>query len=432
MGGLRPGPLSHNPLSKLGLLQTPGPLGYDDAAVAIGRAVDPIDFDWLMRHRQLKTSPPLIESTELSGLHLQDRPVKGKRVWDKASIWRVGEAIVFRVTNLSVDGDGNARTYHPPTDASWNGFGLGLGRDSLANAVGVPGVTAYARSKDEKDWALTAGCQLFRDLHQARLLEPKAAAAAPPPAGKAPAPTPPAPDKLAEATDAKNKLDVIFKKYGVTKVSELETKSQSAVCVLYVEGRPPADSRKDWSHVQSWAGIQTNASGPIIRSSGPNKGFYIPASAPGWADAFKHPWVVLNDPEDQFGVNLMNNAVVIKNGDPPVPAFGMVADPGPRGHLGEVSRKMIDDLGFTGSPPSGDYIIVLFPGAATAAAEKSVETIRSDAKSAFEGWTWQGRSGLDLIKELFPTPDQYQQVRNDFSRADSYLTSYIDHMQLKL
>jgi hypothetical protein len=92
---------------------------------------------------------------------------------------------------------------------------------------------------------------------------------------------------------------------------------------------------------------------------------------------------------------------------------------------------MIDDLGFTGSPPSGDYIIVLFPGAVTAA-EKPVKTIRSDAKSAFEGWTWKGRSGLDLVKELFPTPGQFQQVQNDFSRADWYLNSYIDRMLLKL
>jgi hypothetical protein len=289
--------LSHNLLSRLEL-RTPGALG-----VEIGRAVDPIDFDWLVRHRQLKTTPPLIESTELSVLSLKDHLKDRKKPWNKASIWRVGEAIVFRVTDLAVDLDGYPRTYHPPTDASWNGSGPGLGEDSLANAVKVPGVT---RSKDENDWALTAGCQLFRDLHQARGLEPKAAAAAPPPAGKAPAPTPPAPDKLAEATDAKSKLDVIFKKYGVTKVSALETKSLSAVCVKYVEGRPKADSQKDWRHVQSWAGIQTNASGPIIRSSGPNRGFYVPAIAPGWADPHKHPWVVLNPPEDDFGVKLTN------------------------------------------------------------------------------------------------------------------------------
>jgi len=54
------------------------------------------------------------------------------------------------------------------------------------------------------------------------------------------------------------------------------------------------------------------------------------------------------------------------------------------------------------------------------------------AKSAFEAWTWEGRSGIDVIKELFPTPDQYHQVLKDFARADSYLTSHIDHMWLKL
>jgi hypothetical protein len=64
--------------------------------------------------------------------------------------------------------------------------------------------------------------------------------------------------------------------------------------------------------------------------------------------------------------------------------------------------------------------------------EKPVETIRSDAKSAFEAWTWEARSGIDLIEELFPTPDQYHQVLRDFARTYSYLTSHIDHMWLKL
>ena len=175
----------------------------------------------------------MIESTQLSDLRLKDR----RGLWNKFSIWRVAGAIVFRVTTLSEDLDGSPRAYHPPTDASWNGFGRGLAKDSLANAVGVPGVTAYAHSKNESDWALTAGCQLFRDLHQAKQLEPKAAVAAPP-AAQILAPPPPAPDKVAAATDAKNKLDAIFKKYGVTKLSELETKkSIGGVCV--VRGRPP-------------------------------------------------------------------------------------------------------------------------------------------------------------------------------------------------
>src|ERR1035438_10513676 len=71
---------------------------------------------------------------------------------------------------------------------------------------------------------------------------------------------------------------------------------------------------------------------------------YHPGMFFGWADAEKHPWVVLNPPEDEFGVKKTNSAVVIKNGDPPTIAYGMVADWGPYGHLGEVSRKMMDDL----------------------------------------------------------------------------------------
>lgn len=346
----------------------------------------------------------------------------------------MGGAIVFRVSNLSEDLDGSARAYHPPTDASWNGHGHGLGKDSLANAVGNPGVTKYAHSKKEEDWALTAGCQLFRDLHKAKGLELKVAAAAQPAAGKPPAANPVAADKAAK--DTKNALDAIYKKYDVTKLADLEAKSQSVVCVLYVDGRAKKDSQDDWGHVVHWAGIKTDKSGkPLLRTSGPNNGFYIPSITPSWADAEKHPWVVLNPPEDQFGVKLTNSAVGIKNGDAPSIAYGMVADVGPAGHLGEVSRKMMDDLGFSGDTPSGDYIVVLFPqnvSDADIAKEKLVSAIQSDAKTAFEAWTWEGRSGFDLIKELFPSPDQYHQVQKDFANAKQYLTPYIDQLMLKL
>ena len=168
---------------------------------------------------------------------------------------------------------------------------------------------------------------------------------------------------------------------------------------------------------------------------GTHTGFYIPSIVPGWADAEKHPWVVLNPPQDQFGVHLTNSAVVIKNGDPPSIAYGMVGDRGPVGHLGEVSRKMIDDLGFTGATPAGDYIVVLFPGmvaAADIAKEKPVSDIRKDAKAAFEAWSWEGRSGIQLVKELFPTPAQYHQIQKDYAHARQYLNPYIDHLSLKL
>src|SRR5207247_6901495 len=138
---------------------------------------------------------------------------------------------------------------------------------------------------------------------------PKAAAAAKPAAGTPPAPNQAAADKAAQAAkDAKDALDAIFTKYGVTKLSDLEAKSKSAVCVLYVDGRPKKDSQDDWGHVVRWAGIQTDRSGkPIVRASGPNAGFYVPAITPGWADAEKHPWVVLNPPEDQFGLKVTNS-----------------------------------------------------------------------------------------------------------------------------
>jgi hypothetical protein len=215
-----PGPLGRNDAADLGTLTslTPGSLGLnDDAAYDAARMADPMDFDYLLRHHESKSH--LVESLRLPDLHLKDK----HGLWSSLSIWGVAGAIVFRVSNLSEDLDGSARAYHPPTDASWSGHGHGLGKDSLANAVGRPGVTKYAHSKKEEDWALTAGCQLFRDLHKAKGLEAKAAAAAP------------------EAKDAK---DTIFKKYGVTKLSDLEAKGKSAVCVLYVDGRRKKDSQE--------------------------------------------------------------------------------------------------------------------------------------------------------------------------------------------
>lgn len=446
-GGRRPGPANYDP--SLGFIpqrtpgtlgrsdaadpdvltirgDTPGSLGHNDGAgFDINRIVDPLDFDYLVRHRESKSH--LVESTVLSNMHLADKD----KLWKNQSIWGVGGAVVFRVSNLSEDLDGSQQAYHPPTDASWSGHGHGLGKDSLANAVGNPGVTKYAHSKNEQDWALTAGCQLFRDLHKAKELEPKAAPA-PPHAGKTSAPE----NASKEARDAKDALDAIFKKHGVTKMSELETKSKSAVCVLYVAGRPKKDSQADWSHVVHWAGIQTDKSGkPIIRASDPNKGFYAPKITPRWADADKHPWVVLNPPQDKFGVRLTNSAVVIKNGDPPTIAYGMVGDVGPKGHLGEVSRKMMDDLGFTGSTPAGDYIVVLFPSNvsdADIAKEKQLSAIQSDAKDSFDAWSWEGRSGMQLINELFPTPDQYHRAQKDFDNAKQYLNAYIGQTTLKL
>ena len=246
-----------------------------------------MDFDYLVRHHELKSK--LVESVGLADLHLKHR------LWKNASIWKVGGAVVFRVTEIVEDVDGSARAYHPPTETSWDGYGPGrdLAKDHLGNAVGNPGVTAYAHSKDEKDWALTAGCQLFRDLHKARGLEPKAAPAAQPAGAGSNGPPP-----TQAAQDARAALDKIYKQYGVTKLSELEAKSLSAVCVLFVEGRDKQKSIADWSHVVSWAGIQTKAGKPVVRAEGNNKGFYIPAITPGWADAEKHPWVVLNPPQD--------------------------------------------------------------------------------------------------------------------------------------
>jgi hypothetical protein len=457
MGGSSPGPTNHNPFSSFGAPRTPGPLGRNDAAdpdtltlrgdtpgslglnddFDVSRMVE-TDWDYVLRHRELKSH--LIESVRLSDPTLQ----LNHALWTGQSVWRVpsgqGGAIVFRVSNLAEDLDGSPRAYHPPTEDSWDGGPPnGPGKDSLPNAVGQPPLPISGTPKKHVDWPnwpLTAGCQLFRDLQKARGLEKKAAAAAQPAGGNPPAANPANADKTAkEAQDAKDALDTIYKKYGVKKLSELEDKSKTAVCVQYVDGRTKKASQDDWSHVKRWVGIQTDKSGkPIIRDSGPNKGFYIPAITPGWADAEKHPWVVLNPPEDEFGVCKTNSAVVIKNGDSPSIAYGMVADVGPRGHLGEVSRKMMDDLGFTGkATPAGDYIVVLFPknlSNAEIAKEKKLSQIQEDAKTSFEAWTWEGRTGIDLINELFPMPALYHLLKKNFLRNSKY-SKFNDHLTLK-
>jgi hypothetical protein len=98
--------------------ETPGSLGLnDDALYDVSRIVDPMDFDYLVRHRESKSH--LVESVRLTDLHLADKD----KLWQKRSIWGVAGAIVFRVSALFEDRDGSARAYHPPTDASWNGHG---------------------------------------------------------------------------------------------------------------------------------------------------------------------------------------------------------------------------------------------------------------------------------------------------------------------
>lgn len=102
MGGRRPGPTGSNPLSRFTAPRTPGPLGHndaadpgmmtsrgntpgslglnDDAAYNVSRMLNPMDFDYLVRHHESKTH--LVESVRLSGLHLKDKP----GLWKKQSI----------------------------------------------------------------------------------------------------------------------------------------------------------------------------------------------------------------------------------------------------------------------------------------------------------------------------------------------------------
>ena len=140
----RPGPTNHNPLSRFTAPRTPGSLGRhdaadpgtltsrgetpgslglnDDAGIDVSRMVDPMDFDYLVRHHESKSH--LVESVRLSDLHLKDR----LGLWKRLSIWGVAGAIVFRVSNLSEDLDGSPRVYHPPRTLPGTGTVMVWGR----------------------------------------------------------------------------------------------------------------------------------------------------------------------------------------------------------------------------------------------------------------------------------------------------------------
>lgn len=155
----RPGPTNHNPLSRFSAPRTPGPLGRydaadpatltsrgitpgilglnDDAAYDVSRMIDPMDFDYLVRHHESKSH--LVEAAELSDMHLKDK----KGLWNRTSIWKVAGAIVFRVANLSEDRDGSPRVYHPPhgrgleriRSRSGKGFSRQRGRQSGRHGI---------------------------------------------------------------------------------------------------------------------------------------------------------------------------------------------------------------------------------------------------------------------------------------------------------
>ncbi len=378
-----PSPLGHRdaaaPNTPAQLGDTPGSVGSKDGAARLANPALAEALKFLSRYRENRDH--LVEDGQL-----ESSTVKGTGL--SATVWQVGGAIIYRLTTIREDMDGSPRAYHPPTDESWLGKGPNHGRDSLLNAVGKPDPKLYRQG--EKAFPLTEGCQLLRDVIKARELN------------------------ASRDPKATEHLTKILKDHGVDSLTKLEEKSKSAVCVKYIDGRPKEDSRKDWRHVKKWAGIQVDETGnPKIRETGPNKGFYIPRISPEWADADVHPWVVLNPHlAKSAGLNLGNDAVVVANGEGPKVAFGLILDAGPPQGLGECSSAMIRDLGVS---ENGDYIYIQFPEAGDTK-QKSADAMRKKARERFEGWCVNGRRGLEVVKDLFPTRTQYDRMLRIYLR----------------
>jgi hypothetical protein len=236
----------------------------------------------------------------------------------------------------------------------------------------------------EKKWPLTAGCQLLRDYYKAKTLKDS----------KSPA------DKAT--------LDKILQEHNAASFEALEKMSKTAVCVKYIEGRPKEDSRRDWNHVREWCGIQGLTK---IRDSGPNKGFYLPKITPEWADSEQHPWLVTSaELRGLFGMRLGDYAVVVANDQTPKVAYGLLLDSGPKETVGgECSYRLIQDLGLSKRAPK-DFIYIIFPGTGSLKKQTGDE-IRQTVQEYFNAWTVQGRCGIDVVTELFPTHAQYNWMK---------------------
>jgi len=336
-------------------------------------------YDFVQRHRETKDH--LVQSVRLDNS-------KADGLLLKYIVWRLEGAVIYRVKEIKEDLDGSLRAYHEPTDEHFDGEGPGLGKQSLFNAVQKPSVRGHHPYKDESSYLLTSGCQLLRDFYKAKSLQGK-------------------PDN-----SARDALDAILKAHKVSTYADLEKQSKTAICVKYIDGRPKADSRNDWwKHVKSWCGVQVDNKTKLPKKR-PN-GFYFPLITPPWADADKHPWVVLNPQLKTLGVRLGNYSAILVNGESPKAAFGIVADVGNEDELGECSGAMIGALGIPNSLPPGDYIFILFPGDQDMN-EKSPEDIRKGAKAKFDSWSLGGRHGMEVVKELFPTHDEYSRMKMEY------------------
>lgn len=284
--------------------------------------------------------------------------------------------LIFRVADLQQDDDGNPHAYHEPTDSHWDGQPPGT--QSLMNAV------AETSSKAN----LTAGCELLRDYYNVK----KRMETLPPTLTAIP------PD--------------IRAKYGVASMPDFAQKARQAVCVHYIDGRPKSESRADWDNAGiRWSGIAVDRHGRRLPAHA--DGYYAPQITPAWAQAQVHAWLVSTKKLRDLGASQCNHVVIIRNGDTPKVAYGIIADANSSNHVGECSAKMLQGLGFSGqhSSPPGDYIILVFPNTGSLTLSDALAQ-QAAAEASFESWSIDGKAGLPLVQDLFPTPLRYRQMEN--------------------
>ncbi len=317
-------------------------------------------------------------------------------------IWKIGtaatargavEPIIFRVSHLIEDDDGSPRTYHEPTATSWDG--KPPGRDSLLDALSYPAPQKqpFPYKDDETaeaGYPLTSGCPTVRAFYKAKALS-----------------------ELSDPS-AKDALSKILAANKCSNLNDLQKKSDSAVCVKKIGDRVP--TLKDWVKA-GWAGVVAGPGNiPKTITGLGDGGFLQPNITPEWADPDEHPWAVFNPLIGHyFGTNIGNSVAVIDNSKSPRKiACGILADSGPVGEMGECSSRMLVDLESQGCP-NRDYIFIEFPEPANKA-KVSGDAARDAARKVFDTWTFDGKQGIDVVQDLFPTLDEYNKMQKEFSK----------------
>jgi len=386
---------------------TPGPTGTGgDYASTLSRPVGLLRSvtDFLARHHL--TDNKRVQATRLDQSAVMNVNIRRENA--SMIVWRVEDAILYRVRSLKRDNDGAEGNYHPPTPDFWLGYdkhnknARGLGRESLLNAVANPAATDSTflmpdgKNTDWDKYPLTSGCKILRDIYLARNL------------------------KNSSDPSARTSFDEILKRHKVSTLQELENKGATAVCVMPIKGRDFQRQLNDWNNVKKWAGIQAEhgeGGKPKIHTTGPFTGYYIPRRAVDWIEPYEHPFLVRTKElhqNAQLNVNFGVAAVVVVNGEIPRVGYGLAGEGGPAGGFGECSSALLDQLQVDENSVE-DLIFIFFSGGKIEK-KRTASEIRAAAVEKFNSWTVDGRKGLDVVKDLFPTFNTYMLMLSEYRR----------------